>query len=38
MEEDMARGAGGGGGFGIKLSVVGLTGDETTGEVRQLTV
>ncbi len=39
VEEDMARGAGGGGGcFGIKLSVVGLTGDETTGEVRQLTV
>ncbi len=29
---------GGGGCFGIKLSVVGLTGDETTGEVRQLTV
>ncbi len=28
---------GGGGCFGIKLSVVGPTGDETTGEVRQLT-
>ncbi len=27
----------GGGCFGIKLSVVGPTGDETTGEVRQLT-
>lgn len=38
MEEDMERGfAGRGVGVGIKLSVVGPTGDETTGEVRQLT-